>query len=102
MRLPDDPLLRELLPEFVDTWQHEAPLILEAAHKQNDAELYRLGHTLKGSCLQFGLTELAELGIQVMECARNHSWNAVPALYEQIVLHLQQLQRLVGHSQGEQ
>ncbi len=97
MVLPDDPLLRELLPEFLQSWQQDAARIVEAAQAHNESELYRLGHTLKGTCLQFGLTDLAELGIQLMECARTHRWEEVPQLYEQILASFRQLQRLLDN-----
>ncbi|MCS7170478.1 MAG: Hpt domain-containing protein [Candidatus Kapabacteria bacterium] len=96
MQLPQDPILRELLPEFLSSWQIDAARIVEAAQSHNDAELYRLGHTLKGTCLQFGLTELAELGVQLMECARAHRWDEVPVLYERMLSEFQQLQQLLG------
>jgi HPt (histidine-containing phosphotransfer) domain-containing protein len=100
MQLPEDPLLRELLPEFLQTWQADASRILEAAQEHNEAELYRLGHTLKGTCLQFGLTELAELGIQLMECARHHYWDEVPVLYDRILTGFQEVQRLLEQDRG--
>ncbi|GBD07165.1 hypothetical protein HRbin21_00981 [bacterium HR21] len=98
MQLPDDPVLRELLPEFLQTWQHDAVRILEAAQSHNEAELYRLGHTLKGTCLQFGLTELAELGIQLMECARTRAWDEVASLYEQILSGFRAVEQLLRNS----
>lgn len=102
MQLPDDPVLLELLPEFLQTWQHDAVRIIEAAQSHNEAELYRLGHTLKGTCLQFGLTELAELGIQLMECARTRAWDAVGPLYEQILSGLRVVEQLLTNSAQKQ
>jgi len=71
MKIPDDPFVQELLPEFIDTWmddlQEKLPTYLET---KNSTELYRLAHTLKGSCLQFGLDEIAEVGIQLMGYAK--------------------------------
>ena len=79
MKIPDDPFVQELLPEFIDTWmddlQDKLPIYLEA---KNSTELYRLAHTLKGSCLQFGLDEIAEVGIELMGYAKNEEWeNAI-------------------------
>lgn len=100
MQLPDDPILRELLPEFVRSWQEEAVQIMHAAQAHNEGELYRLGHTLKGSSLQFGLTDIAEVGIQLMECARRHCWEDVPALYERLCASFQNLQHMLEHTAG--
>lgn len=67
MQLPDDPFIRELLPEFIDDWidqiQQNFDVYIQAS---NYEDMYRLGHTLKGSCLQFGLDELAAIGIEMM------------------------------------
>lgn len=76
MKIPDDPFVQELLPEFIDTWmddlQNNMPKYLES---KNSTELYRLAHTLKGSCLQFGLDEIAAKGIELMEYAKNEDWS---------------------------
>ncbi len=95
MQLPNDPILRELLPEFLRNWQEEAIQIVHAAQEHDEARLYRLGHTLKGSSLQFGLTDVAEVGIQLMECARTHHWDEVPSLYARLLATLGSLQRML-------
>lgn len=76
MNLPNDPMIRELLPEFVDAWINDIdeqfkPLM----DAKNSGELYRFGHTIKGSCLQFGLDEIATLGIQLMELSKVQDWD---------------------------
>ncbi len=75
MQIPDDPVIRDLIDEFVDTWiidldQQYSTLI----DSKNDTDLYRLAHTLKGSCFQFGLNEIAELGIELMGHAKQKDW----------------------------
>lgn len=76
MKLPEDPVILELLPEFVDTWitdiASQFKVLLET---KNSDEMYRLGHTLKGSCFQFGLDDVAQMGIQLMAYARNQEWD---------------------------
>ena len=75
MKIPDDPFIIELLPEFIDTWiddiNNQLPVILET---QNTDELYRFGHTIKGSCLQFGLDEVASIGIKIMGYSKESNW----------------------------
>jgi HPt (histidine-containing phosphotransfer) domain-containing protein len=79
VQLPSDPFVLELLPEFVDTWIQDIDAQFDALIQAKDAdELYRFGHTLKGSCLQFGLDEIAAQGIELMGYAKNIDWeNAV-------------------------
>ena len=75
MKLPEDPVILELLPEFVDTWISDiASQFKDIMDSKNSDELYRMGHTLKGSCFQFGLDDIAQMGIQLMGHARNQEW----------------------------
>jgi len=76
LKLPEDPFVLELLPEFVETWIQDIddqfqPLI----NSKNSDDLYRFGHTIKGSCFQFGLDEIAEQGIELMGFAKIQDWD---------------------------
>ena len=76
INIPDDPFILELLPEFIDTWivdldEQFDKLVID----KNEADLYRLAHTLKGSCFQFGLDDLANLGVELMAITRAHDWD---------------------------
>lgn len=86
MRIPDDEFIQELLPEFIDTWlndlQSNFPVYLK---EKNSEDMYRLAHTLKGSCFQFGLDDAAELGIKLMEHAKNNEWKEAEEMYETII-----------------
>ncbi|TAL70038.1 MAG: Hpt domain-containing protein [Bacteroidetes bacterium] len=76
MHLPDDPFIRELLPEFVDTWIQDIDSQFEALiESKNWDDLYRFGHTLKGSCFQFGLDNIAAQGIELMGYAKEHDFD---------------------------
>lgn len=86
MKLPEDELVLELLPEFVDTWIDDIkttfPKHLES---KNSDEMYRLAHTMKGSCYQFGLDELGDMGVEIMGHVKEGDWDKV-ATYQQPVL----------------
>jgi hypothetical protein len=83
MTLPDDPIILELLPEFVSDWLKQLDAEFnEILDKKDEQRLYRLGHTLKGSCLQFGLEDPAKLGITLMEHSKVQNWEAARSLYE--------------------
>ncbi len=75
MNIPDDPFVKELLPEFIDTWIQDIDTQFKGLieDKKND-ELYRFGHTLKGSCFQFGLDDIAALGIELMGYSKESNW----------------------------
>ena len=71
MKLPDDPIILEILPEFVDQWlddlTHLFPTLVAT---KNSQDLYRMGHTIKGSCAQFGLDDVSLMGIELMSYAK--------------------------------
>lgn len=82
MKLPEDPFILELLPEFLDEWMKDMDTKFpEILHSRNTEDLYRLGHTLKGSCFQFGLDEVAELGIELMGLAKAGDWEKAAAMH---------------------
>lgn len=85
MKFPEDPFIRELLPEFVDDWLNNLQeIFLPALESRNADDLYRVGHTLKGSCFQFGLDEVAGLGITLMEYSKAQDWEKASSLYAEV------------------
>jgi len=86
MNIPDDPFVQELLPEFVDTWLADMESKLpEYIQTKNSTDLYRLAHTLKGSCFQFGIDEIANKGIELMALAKAEDWEQSLKLGNQII-----------------
>lgn len=85
MKLPTDPFVLELLPEFVDQWIQDIDEQFEAlSAAKNKDDMYRFGHTIKGSCLQFGLDEIANLGIELMGYCKTGDWNRIEPMGLQI------------------
>jgi HPt (histidine-containing phosphotransfer) domain-containing protein len=85
MNLPEDPFVRELLPEFVDTWiQDLDDQVNPIFESKNSQDLYRVGHTLKGSCFQFGLDEIANQGIELMGYSKEEAWDKAALLIDNI------------------
>lgn len=83
MKIPDDPFIRELLPEFVDTWISDIDTgYSKFVETKDSAELYRLAHTLKGSCFQFGLDDIANMGIELMGYAKAENWEKAAEMEE--------------------
>jgi HPt (histidine-containing phosphotransfer) domain-containing protein len=75
MRLSSDKIILELLPEFVSDWLNDIETeFIEILVQQDQSRLYRFGHTLNGSCLQFGLKEPAQLGVLLMKYAETQDW----------------------------
>ncbi|MBS1537281.1 MAG: Hpt domain-containing protein [Bacteroidetes bacterium] len=96
MKLPDDPFILELLPEFLDTWIEDLNgqyLIL--VQTKNEQELYRMGHTIKGSCAQFGLEDVSKMGIELMGFARAHEWGKALAIREIILKSIIEMKQYI-------
>lgn len=75
---PTDPILAEFLPEFVDQWRSDLAEPFDAMMlRHNVEELNRLGHTIKGSFLQFGFSDLSGIGKEIMADAKAESWDAL-------------------------
>jgi HPt (histidine-containing phosphotransfer) domain-containing protein len=86
MEFSDDPYVLELLPEFIDTWLEDISTQLNVLIESNNSdELYRMGHTLKGSCLQFGLESIASLGIELMGYAKEKKWEQAKLLERKLL-----------------
>jgi hypothetical protein len=81
--LAGDPVLREFYPEFVERWLVDITTQWPAIVLRADVtELYRFGHTIKGSFIQFGLRELSDVGRHVMACTDPPDWNRASACVE--------------------
>lgn len=94
LKLPEDEIIREMLPEFVESW------VRDFTHKYDDlcrncdeGELYRFGHTLKGSGRQFGMYEIAEFGITIMNHARNQEFEEAAELKKVLLEKLSEVKR---------
>jgi len=86
MTLPDDPFIIELLPEFVDAWLNDfGEQFKTLTDTKNSADLFRMGHTLKGSCAQFGLNEIADMGVELMEYSKSNDWDKATETEEKII-----------------
>jgi HPt (histidine-containing phosphotransfer) domain-containing protein len=86
VKIPEDPVVRELLPEFVDSWIDDIESQYEQlVESRNSEDLFRMAHTLKGSCFQFGLDDIANLGIELMGYARNSVWDKAEEMQELLI-----------------
>lgn len=86
MKLPEDEFILELLPEFVETWitdiEEKFDVYFDA---KDDKEMYRLAHTLKGSCFQFSLDEIAETGVALLEETKAQNWESIKPYKEKLL-----------------
>jgi HPt (histidine-containing phosphotransfer) domain-containing protein len=86
MQIPEDPFIRELLPEFIDDWIDQIGQNFDGYVQANNFEdMYRMGHTLKGSCLQFGLDEMAAIGIEIMSLCKDQQMDKIVPMKEKLL-----------------
>lgn len=102
MKMPDDPIILEFLPEFIEDWQQQIkekfdPYVAE----KNTDDMYRLGHTLKGTCFQFGLDHVAEMGIELMEHVKKEDWSSIIPMQSRLLDAFQEAQKFVESHLGD-
>lgn len=74
---PTDNVLRELLPEFFTAWDRDlCRATTEIVAREDAEELRRLGHTIKGSMIQFGFRSLSVLGTEIMRDAERGDFDS--------------------------
>lgn len=97
MNIPNDPVIQELIEEFVETWIEDLNKdFANLVESKNSEDLYRLAHTLKGSCFQFGLDEIAEMGIKLMEVAKAQDWDEAKNYEEPLKNKFQEVKELIN------
>lgn len=96
MKLPNDDIILELLPEFLDSWLHDMQYVLpQLISEKNGADLRRFGHTLKGSAAQFGFEELRDMGIKMMSYAELNDFDSAEDFARSIVQHLLEIKQFI-------
>ena len=87
MKLPEDKFILELLPEFLEDWyQQIEEQFDELVNSKKKEDFYRLAHTMKGSCYQFGFQDLGDIGVELMQLVKDENWDAIKP-YKQKILN---------------
>lgn len=98
-QLPTDPVILELLPEFIDTWivdiNEQFTPLCEAKDKDN---FYRLAHTLKGSGFQFGIDNVGNMGLEMMRLTKEEKWEELPQFKELLLKEFEETKKLLNNS----
>jgi len=92
MSSPIDPILRDMIPEFLEPWKRDTTVSLHLITDERKADdLYRFGHTLVGSASQFGVSSLAEFGRALKSCTRSNDWLAAVEIRSDLIAAVQRL-----------
>ena len=98
--LPTDPVLADLVPEFLEQWERDLTVTFSGIQERQDVEeLRRFGHTIKGSFLQFGFRDLAGVGKEIMIDAENEDWMGALAKVNGILGVVQTLRRRIKNGE---
>ncbi len=89
MVIPEDPILRDMLADFVESWKRDVShKLTDIVTKKDDVELFRFGHTLRGSGRQFGMLGMSDYGALLQDFAREQQWdsasNLIPVLQSEL------------------
>lgn len=99
MKISDDPFVRELLPEFVDTWITDISAQFKSlVENKNVDDLYRMAHTLKGSCFQFGIDDVANLGIELMGYCKAKDWQSIVPMEQKLLKALYNMKNFLDEN----
>ncbi len=94
MNLPEDEFILELLPEFVETWINDIEAQFDKYYETRDKdEMYRLAHTLKGSCYQFSIDEIGDMGVDLLEKVKVEQWDEIHPYKETLLTKFREAQK---------
>ena len=92
--LPTDPILQDLIPDFIEQWLNDLTVTWAGIKDRGDQEEFkRFGHTIKGSFLQFGFRDLSAVGKQIMADSEEANWDEADARILRIIDALNTLQQ---------
>jgi HPt (histidine-containing phosphotransfer) domain-containing protein len=89
IQLPEDPILLEMLPDYLISWERDFSTRFEEIIATKDVfELKRFGHTLKGSSRQFSMRHIAEYGTTIQQYAESEDFQSALKLKEVVLQEL--------------
>jgi two-component system sensor histidine kinase/response regulator len=84
----DKNFFKELLTEFVEGLNERCQAIQQSLLREDDGELTRLAHNLKGVSANFGADRLTAAASELEIQARGHNLSHAPALIEKIEMEI--------------
>jgi HPt (histidine-containing phosphotransfer) domain-containing protein len=83
-----DPILAELVPEFLARCRQMVPELREALEAGNLSVARRIGHSLFGSGSSYGFEELGSIGREIERAAREGDADALRSLAGRLDSHV--------------
>ncbi len=93
----DKEAMKELLQLFLTT----TPLIIEvigkAIERGDSRGLVLAAHEIKGSCLNIGACEMADIGRDLEQAAKRYDWQPVPQLFMHLKESFDKVTQFINH-----
>ncbi len=94
--------LEPLVSGFMERRMAELSLMVQLYSEKNFEEFKKLGHKLKGSCLNYGFGSLGKLAAQMEEAAESENEQELGQIIEMIKNHINNVQITYIDSDPEQ
>ena len=97
MLLSENATIRSLLPRFCEEWERDFTVQFPKLRASGDTEgIRRMGHTVKGSFAQFGVSAGSPLGEALMRAAAAGDWDAADAVVADLFALIQQVKAAIA------
>ena len=83
-----DPLLAELVPKFLGRCRQTVAEFQDAVRSGDFSSARRIGHALYGTASSFGFDEMAGIGKEIEQAARNGDAGTLKDLAERLDAHV--------------
>ena len=86
-----DPVMKEILPEFLSNARHDVKLLREAIAQSDYEAIARLGHSMKGA-FGIGFDHLMEIGVSLEDQAKAQERSEIVRLVDELENYLSRVE----------
>jgi HPt (histidine-containing phosphotransfer) domain-containing protein len=83
-----DPLLAPIVPKFLQRCKQTVVEFQDAVRSGDFTGARRIGHALHGTASSFGFDEMAKIGKEIEQAARDHDADTLKNLAERLDTHV--------------
>jgi HPt (histidine-containing phosphotransfer) domain-containing protein len=83
-----DPLLAEIVPKFLERCRQTVVELQDAVRSGDFGGARRIGHALRGTAGSFGFHEMAGIGEEIEQAARDRDGGTLKSLAERLDAHV--------------
>jgi CheY-like chemotaxis protein/signal transduction histidine kinase/HPt (histidine-containing phosphotransfer) domain-containing protein len=83
--MKDDPIMAELTQFFISDLSERIEKFKEDVSSQNQEEVTRFGHSLKGTGGSYGFPKFSEIGRDIEKAGKEGSWGEIEELHKKLI-----------------